>query len=343
MTTSKQTLTPKLVTVALPMWKRLEYLPHILKVIERQDYPHIHLLVSDNGMNGSKVRDAVAAHYSRPYTFRQNPSIAEIPQHFNQLVEEATGEYFTLVSDDDEISPNFISELVGLLEQHSEASLALARQEIMNGEGVVVRKSNEVPTTVMSGAEFIRATWQHYTFGYEALGTNVARTSAILAAGKYPNFTRGSGMENALIIKICVNSYVAISHECVWRWRVYESSHGWSVPVSDLAASAKEFMRFIETDPGLRDRAKANPAQWKELKEILIHNEWQTYYWRWRDIYKSRMSYPAWARAAFAMPFFLAYYRNVASVFRNDAKTQIRKLFGKRDRAVGGAGYFERR
>ena len=39
----------------------------------------------------------------------------------------------------------------------------------MNGEGVVVRKSNEFKTTEMSGAEFIRGTWQYYTFGYEAL------------------------------------------------------------------------------------------------------------------------------------------------------------------------------
>jgi glycosyltransferase involved in cell wall biosynthesis len=342
MISSKQMLTPKLVTIALPMWKRMEYLPHILKVIEAQDYPFIHLLISDNGMNGNKVRDAVETHYSRPFTFRQNPSIAEIPDHFNQLISEATGEYFTLVSDDDEISPNFISELVGLLEKHPQASLALARQEIMNGEGVVVRKSNDVPTTVMSGAEFIRKTWQHYSFGYEALGTNVARTTAIVAAGGYPNFTRGTGMENAMIIKVCLNSHVAISQSCVWRWRVYESSHGWSVPISDLAASAKEFMRFLDTDPGIRELAKANPEQWKELREVLFHNEWQTYYWRWRDIYKSRMSYPAWVRAAFAMPFFPDYYRNVASVFRNDAKTQIKKLFGKRDPSVGEVGYFER-
>ena len=338
----RQTLTPKLVTIALPMWKRLEYLPHILKEIEAQDYPFIHLLISDNGMNGNKVRDAVELHYSRPYTFRQNSSIAEIPEHFNQLVQEATGEYFTLISDDDEISPNFISELVGLLEQHPEASLALARQEIMNAEGVVVRKSNEVPTTVMSGAEFIRRTWQHYTFKYEALGTNVARTAAIVAAGGYPNFKRGSGMENALIIKVCLNNYVAISQSCVWRWRVYESSHGWSVSISDLATSTKDFMRYLDTDPGIRELAKVNPAQWEELKAALVHNEWQTYFWRWRDVYKTRLPYFKWMKAAFAMPFLLDYYRNVASVFRNDAKMQIKKLFGKRDPAVGEVGYFGR-
>jgi hypothetical protein len=336
-------LTPKLVTIALPMWKRLEYLPHILKVIEAQDYPLIHLLISDNGMNGSKVRDAVQTHYSRPFTFRQNPSIVEISEHFNQLVHEATGEYFTLVSDDDEISRNFISELVHLLEEHPQASLALGRQEIMNAEGVVVRKSNEIPKTVMSGADFIRGTWQRYTFGYEALGTNVAKTAAIVAAGGYPNFTRGSGMENALIIKICLNSAVALSPDCVWRWRVYETSHGWSVSIKDFAASCKQFMHYLQSDSGIREVAKANPSEWKELRAALIRNEWQTYYWRWRDIYKTRLPYLQWVKAAFAMPFMLGYYRNVASVFRNDAKLQLFRLFGIHNREMREAGYFERR
>jgi GT2 family glycosyltransferase len=122
--------TPKLVTIGLPMWKRLEYLPHILKIIEAQDYPSIELLVSDNGMNGNKVRDTVQAHYSRPFKFRQNSSIAEIPKHFNQIVQHATGEYFVLLSDDDEITPNFVSELVHLLERYPEANVAFARQDV---------------------------------------------------------------------------------------------------------------------------------------------------------------------------------------------------------------------
>ncbi len=343
MTADNKTLTPGLVTVALPMWKRLEFLPHILKVIEAQDYPSIQLLISDNGLNGTKVLDAVKANYSRPFTFRQNTAIAEISPHFNQLVNEATGEYFTLISDDDEISPNFASELVGQLEKHPEASIAFARQEIMDGEGLVVRKSKEFKTAVMSGAEFIRGTWQHFTFGYEALGTNVARTAAIRAANGYPNFTRGTGMENAMIIKMCLNSNVVITQNCVWRWRVYETSHGWSVPITDLSDASKQLMQFLNTDPGIRERVKNSPGEWKQLKDVIFHNEWQTYFWRWRDIYKSRMPYFAWAKAAFAMPFSLSYHRNVASVFRKDAKMQIGRFFGKRSPDMAEAGYFERR
>jgi glycosyltransferase involved in cell wall biosynthesis len=335
-------MTPKLVTIGLPMWKRLEYLPHILKIVEAQDYPAIELLVSDNGMNGNKVRDVVAANYSRPFTFRQNPHIAEITEHFNQIVAAAAGQYFVLLSDDDEITPNFVSELVGLLERYPEASIAFARQEIINEEGVVSRTSKEVPVEIMSGADFIRGTWKDYQLGFEALGTNVARTSAIRACGGYPDFTRGSAIDNALIIKLCLNSHVLFGRHCAWRWRVYESSHGWSVSIQDLAASSREFMRFLETDPVIQELARVNPAEWQELKGALIHNEWKTYLWRWRDIYKERLPYIEWVRAAFAMPFMPSYYRNVASVFRAEIKARAMKSLGLRPPAADEAGYFGR-
>ena len=324
------------------MWKRLEYLPRILKIVEAQDYPNIELLVSDNGLNGTKVQEAVAAHYSRPYTFRQNTYIAEITEHFNQIVAKAAGEYFVLLSDDDEITRNFVSELVELLERYPQAAMAFAKQEIINEEGIVSRTSKDLPAEIMSGADFIRGTWKTYQFGFEALGTNVARTAALRACGAYPNFTRGSAIDNALILKMCLNNSVAFSPKCVWRWRVYESSHGWSVSIKDLAASSREFIRFLYTDPTIQELAKKNPVQWEELRSALVRNECQTYFWRWRDIYKQRLPYREWVKAAFEMPFNSEYYRKVAAEFRGDLGGRAMGLLGMRPRPPEPSGYFRR-
>jgi len=120
----------KLVTVGIPIYKRLEYLPSVLKIVGSQDYPHIELIVSDNGMNGPAVSEILDRNYSRPSRFRQNPSTVGMSIHFNQIIREASGEYFVLLADDDEISSNYISELVNLLERYPQASLAMAFQEI---------------------------------------------------------------------------------------------------------------------------------------------------------------------------------------------------------------------
>jgi hypothetical protein len=41
------------------------------------------------------------------------------------------------------------------------------------------------------------------------------------------------------------------------------------------------------------------------------------------------------------MPFIPSYYRNVASVFRKEAKLKIKKLLGIATPATKEAGYFE--
>ena len=63
----------KLVTIGIPIYKRLTTLPQALQSVASQDYPDIELIVSDNGENGNKVKEIVEQCYPRPFRFRQNP------------------------------------------------------------------------------------------------------------------------------------------------------------------------------------------------------------------------------------------------------------------------------
>jgi hypothetical protein len=74
MTSAKQPL----VTIAVPLHKRMRFLPYALRSIAAQDYPEIELLVSDNGLNGPELPALVEEHYPKPYTFRRNEVIEEV-------------------------------------------------------------------------------------------------------------------------------------------------------------------------------------------------------------------------------------------------------------------------
>lgn len=304
--------TNKLVTIGLPIYKRLEYLPHILEIVAAQDYPNIELIVSDNGMNANRVLDSVEDHYRRPYRFRQNPATVNISQHFNQIIHEATGEYFVMLCDDDEISPNYVTELVHQLERHPQANIAFARQENIDENGVVIRKSSVTLPELLSGPDFIHAMWGRFEFGFDLVATFLARTEAIKACGGYPDFARGSHIENVLVTKFCLNSHVAFSSGCVFRWRVIESSFGWSGTVAEFAEATCGFLEFLKTDPVIREFTVTHPDQGSEIRNCLEHMAWQEYYCRWMDIYRKTLSPLPWARAAFALPFIPAYYQKVA-------------------------------
>lgn len=320
-----QTTIPKLVTIALPIYKRLDYLQHVLGIVAAQDYPNIELLVSDNGMNGTRVREMVETYYPRPFRFRQNAETVNITQHFNQLMDEATGEYFVILCDDDEISSNYVSELVGSLETYPDASVAIARQKMLDSDGIVVRESSETMPPVLSGTDFISATWHDHAFGMEMVGTYLVRTESLRDSGGYPDFCRGNFIDNALIVKLVLNESIALNDRCAFHWRLDDASFGWSVSSAELALASREFLNFLDTDPVIQEYALAFPEQWQRIKGCLVKMTWLTYLGRWNDIYRVRLSWLQWVKSAFAMPFIADYYKMIAHHFYANTKSLLKR------------------
>jgi GT2 family glycosyltransferase len=75
----------KLVTIGISIYDRLTTLPQALLSVASQDYPHIELIVSDNGQNKNKVKEIVEQWSPRPFRFGQNRSTVPISPHYNQL------------------------------------------------------------------------------------------------------------------------------------------------------------------------------------------------------------------------------------------------------------------
>jgi len=301
-----------LVTIGLPIYKRLDYLPNVLKIIGSQDYPDVELIVSDNGTNGARLQQIVKENCSRPFKFRRNPATVSMSTHFNQIIQDASGKYFMILCDDDEISSNYISELVARLERYPQASVALSKQETMDESGDTIGKSSDRLPPILTGAEFIKAAWGTYTYGFAAFASFVARTEDLRACGGYPELHKGHSHDDALLVKLCLDNYVALSSTCTFRFREYESSHGSSIAIEDVAQATKEFLHFVRSDPELRRFAAAHPVQWREIRAILERLNWECYYNRWNGIGRKKLTTLEWLKAAFALPFISAYYRAVA-------------------------------
>lgn len=299
-----------LVTIGIPVYKRLSCLPRALQSVLKQDYPCIELLVSDNGLNGTAVRDLVDQHYTRPYVFRQNPAIVTLPAHYNQLVAVASGKYFIWMPDDDTISPNYVSTLVPILEQDSTIAVAIARQEYVDASGCVLRVSpNHAPHSI-SGEQLVT---QWTKMGFESFTAILARTADIRACGGYPEFPGGTHCDDAVLIKLSLGRSIALTNACVYQLQQDETSVGWSLKCQVLAEDTRRFLKFLDTDPWLLAFARRETAQWVKLKYSLVKMTWETYYYRWDTIYKERLSLVPWVRAAFALPYIPSYYRAVRS------------------------------
>jgi|CXWL01.1.fsa_nt_gi glycosyltransferase involved in cell wall biosynthesis len=300
-----------LVTIAIPIYKRLSCLPGALRSIAAQDYPHIELIVSDNGLNGTVVRDLVAQHYTRPYVFRQNVATVPIPVHHKQLVQAAAGKYFIWMPDDDTMNPNYVSELVPLLEQDPQIAVAMARHEYVDSSRCVLRTSPNRAPHCMSGEQFILK-WTR--MGYESYTPILARTSEIRACGGYLEECRGgTHVDDALLVKLVLGRSVAFTNSCSYQVQQDDESVGWSLKMEILADDTRKMLWFLDSDPWVLAYAKQEPVQWSAMKHSLVTMTWETYYSRWDTLYKKRLSLVPWIRAAFALPYIPSYYRAVRS------------------------------
>jgi len=301
----------KTVTVGIPVYKRLEYLPQVLKIVASQNYPEIELLVSDNGVNGRRIHEIVRENYLRPHRIRQNASTVPMSIHFNQIIQDASGEYFLLLADDDEISSNYISELVRLFERHPRASVAMGVQETVDEGGVTVRTSSTALPEILSGPDFVRAAWGTHAYGYESFSTFLARTADLIACGGFPDFWKGRGNDDALVVKLCFDNFVVFSPRCVFRKRFYAESFGFSGSTADLARAMNDFLKFLESDPCILRFARTQPTQWNEARRYLVRMIWNNYHMIWADRSQTKLSALEWLQSGFALPFIPAYYRAV--------------------------------
>ena len=303
----------KLVTIAIPVYKRLNTLPQALQSVAAQDYPNIELIVSDNGENGSKVKEIADQCYPDSYRFRQNPFTVNISAHYNQLLEEATGEYFVALDDDDSLSSNFVSELTRILDKNAQVVVGIAKQHVVDDAGRILRQSSDQVPEFLTGGEFIRS-WTSY--GYESYSTMFAKTSEMRRCRGFPDFPRGTHIDDALLIKLCLNGHVAFSTRCTANWRWVESSFGWSMECGQLAEDTRQFLKFLNCDPVIRAFAVREPGQWAEFNAILTRLSWSTYLGRWNSIYKEQLPLREWIKAGFALPFIPEYYWSVQGAFR---------------------------
>jgi glycosyltransferase involved in cell wall biosynthesis len=311
------------VTVAIPVYQRLTLLPAALQSVAAQDYPNIELIVSDNGENGALVPRVVRAHYPGAHITRHNSPSVPLVTHLNQLLAAASGKYFVLLCDDDEISRTFVSELVERLEREPRAHVAVARVATMDGHGANRQALPGMWVEQHAAADFIRA-WTTRRMRLLSTITHMSRTDTARRCGGYADLPRGLYSDNLLLLKLALRGDVVFGQHCTFTWRVDDTSTGFAASYQEVAAACRGFLDLLDTDSDIAAYA-ASRSDWHELRQLLREQCGSWYFYRWRDRYSTRLSTMAWLRAAYALPFMRSYYRQVHGTLAEMAKRPVRE------------------
>jgi len=238
----------KLVTIIIPTIGRGELLRASIISATLQTYANIEILVSDNFSN-SKVEKIVEDINDKRINLITRNSRLDFSSHIRLCIEDVKGEYIMLLSDDDLISSDYITELVKMFDDDEDVGLGISSQVILGPNDLVLNDDGgRVNGSVMDGWEFL----QKFILGqipvplYSFISV-FARRQAWQSKEFYREFWPGSNashVDNYFLFANAINSKVAISSG-LFGYRVYPESVGLTTPFILLGLATKNYGRLV--------------------------------------------------------------------------------------------------
>ena len=154
-----------LITIAIPTYNRADsYLRGAIKSALDQTYPNIEVIVSDNCSTDQTEMIVKNFTDARVRYFRQARNIGP-NKNFNFCVEQACGEYFLLLQDDDLIDPDFVQVCMEAAGYRTGIGIIRTGTRIIDAGGNILR---ELPNRAvgLSTIDFFLAWFSYQTSPY---------------------------------------------------------------------------------------------------------------------------------------------------------------------------------
>jgi GT2 family glycosyltransferase len=259
-----------LVSVVLPTWNRAYVLPRAVESVLAQGYPHIELLVVDDGSTDDTA--AVAARYGAKvrYLARPNGGVAAAR---NTGLAAVRGEFVALLDSDDEWLPWKVEAQVAVFRKFPEVGMVWSDMTAVDEHGVIVgprylrtfyaayqrvdvdgvlgdRGALEeiapmIPTPahgarVRSGMLFPQILHGNLVH----TSTAMLRRDRLVAVGGFDESLQGSGEDYDFHLRTCVEGPVALIDTPTIRYRVGAADQLTAPPM--LRALALNDLRTVE-------------------------------------------------------------------------------------------------
>jgi glycosyltransferase involved in cell wall biosynthesis len=124
-----------MITLAIPFYKRLDYLKLAIESVLKQTSKRWRLIVSDDGGNEPGAQAVVAAFDDNRITYSLSESHLGMVGNWNRCLELADTPYVTLLHADDELLPNYVELMETNWKKHPEAFAIFCQPKLIGERG----------------------------------------------------------------------------------------------------------------------------------------------------------------------------------------------------------------
>jgi glycosyltransferase involved in cell wall biosynthesis len=116
-----------LLTLLFPLYRSMQFIDNLRKHFNQVTNPRFHIIVSDRHCHDNclQVLKTEYAHDKR-FSFHEATDAVKWVDHYNYLIQQVTGKYFSFVPHDDNYHPDYFDILVNELENKSSAVMAFS-------------------------------------------------------------------------------------------------------------------------------------------------------------------------------------------------------------------------
>lgn len=207
-----------LVSIAIPAYKR-KWLSSAIESVLNQDYGNIELIIVDDHSpyNLKEVVEPYLADKRVSYYYNEkNIGKESVANNWNKCLEYVRGEFFVLLCDDDVLMPDFVSELLCLVQKYPQCNIFHGRREFYYEEAGTSELTESWPE-YESFEEFVQAKAEGLR--KHTITEFLYRSSSIVKE-KYVIFPVGYFSDDASILKIVKEGGIASSQEPVCKIRM---------------------------------------------------------------------------------------------------------------------------
>lgn len=280
-----------LVTVIVPTIGRPDYIVDTIRSILAQTYSNLQILISDNAPAVATAPLLVAAGISDiRFDFVTRPERLGFSSHMNACIADARGTYMMILSDDDQITPSYVEEMVQVMQLRPEVTVCLGRQVKIteHDQGVMPDHVSDMPESIFDGLAYLRDSLSGYLqTGVLTHISMFVRKADMLQVGGFSDYPDGSHVDNFVIFKLALRGHVALARSLMY-YRVYIASVGLSTPFPTLLAATRSYnrdcARLLRAELVVAERDKT-----LILQSLKSNNVWLLLS-RIRHVYRHRLS-----------------------------------------------------
>src|SRR5687767_1327748 len=120
-----------LLTLLFPLYRSIRFIDNLRKHFNQLKNPRFNIIVSDRHCHDDclQVLKSEYAHDNR-FSFHAATDGIRWVDHYNYLIQQVTGKYFTFVPHDDNYHPDYFDILVNELENKSSAVMAFSEMHV---------------------------------------------------------------------------------------------------------------------------------------------------------------------------------------------------------------------